>query len=223
MGLLLLVEDSDIDADAIERLLPDDYDVVRAKSLKEAMSMLKGLRNELHLIILDLALPDSEGGAATFIPMCEQDLSIPVIVLTGTVADDDLVVRAVSSGIDDYLSKDVLTESSIKQAIGKAVTRKQKQVMLRTLNIEQLAVMQELAEKVFQTWIDSSRMQLKLIDQMSGGDSSIEQITAGQNKLLEYFTQVLTELHGAINPKIDDSDRSQLLRRVLDAIERGKD
>ena len=144
MGLteILLVEDDEHDVlifrKEIQRQWPEAT-VFIAQTLSSAKQILNDRRNSLQLIFLDLTLPDSSG-ANTFVALAEQELDIAVIILTGVV-DDALVMRALNSGIDDYLIKSELNETTLKQAVTKAISRKEKESRLKTLNDRQIAVL----------------------------------------------------------------------------------
>jgi PAS domain S-box-containing protein len=73
------------------------------------------------LVLLDLQLPDSEG-LKTFAELHERCPEIPVIVLTGT-SDEDLAVKAVKLGAQDYLIKGEVDISHLTRSIKYALER----------------------------------------------------------------------------------------------------
>ena len=121
LGKVLIVDDEA----PIRRLLRNtlqvnDYHVIEAASVAEAISMLD--RERPDLMLLDLGLPDGDGltvieaargglaTAAGTMPRERPDLSapmplsVPIIVLSSRT-DDRGKVRALDAGADDYVTK----------------------------------------------------------------------------------------------------------------------
>lgn len=98
---VLLVEDNEQIMEGNRYFLRSrGYDVLTASSLREAQKLLEGERP--NLIILDIMLPDGSG--LEFLKRIRQTDSIPVLLLTGLAGSDD-IVRGLSLGGDDYLTK----------------------------------------------------------------------------------------------------------------------
>ena len=140
------------------------------------------------------------------------------------MVDDALVMRALNSGIDDYLIKSELNETTLKQAVTKAISRKEKERRLKTLNDRQIAVLRELADTVFRSWSDLGLTQLQLIERFSQGEKTINTVDVVEalNALMEHTARILTELHQALNPTLSDHDRTAFLERVLKTIQAGR-
>jgi DNA-binding response OmpR family regulator len=120
---VLLVEDNPDDAelvrDALSGTSTTSYDVGHVQSLAEAMDKLEN--DGADVILLDLALPDSEG-LQTVTRMVEQAPGTPVIILTGY--DDDAVsIKAVQMGAQDYLVKNKVDTDLISRSIRYALER----------------------------------------------------------------------------------------------------
>ncbi len=100
---VLLVEDSETDADLIEAAVAaeGEYVVRKAESLKDALDALGG--DAPDAVLLDLGLPDSQG-LDTLRAVIEKADGVPVIVLTG-LEDKEVGIAAVRMGADDYLIK----------------------------------------------------------------------------------------------------------------------
>lgn len=101
MALLLLVEDDERIRSALIRALRD-----RGHAASSAGTALEGLRQALDeqpdLVVLDLGLPDLDGGE--LLRMLRAVSSVPVIVATAR-DDDGSIVRALDAGADDYVRK----------------------------------------------------------------------------------------------------------------------
>ena len=89
--------------------------------------------NRYDLVLLDLQLPDSEG-LKSFAELHKRYTDIPVIVLTGT-SDEELAVKAVQLGAQDYLIKGEVDVNQLTRSIRYALER-QKEINKRK-NFEQ--------------------------------------------------------------------------------------
>lgn len=101
-GSILIIDDEDVLREALARLLAlEDYKVFQAPDAKHGLSILE--REEVHVIISDVRLPDANGIELT----AELKSKYPnseIIVLTayGTIEDG---VRAIKAGAFDYITK----------------------------------------------------------------------------------------------------------------------
>ncbi|MEY9980249.1 response regulator transcription factor [Lysinibacillus sp. RC79] len=100
--LTVLVTDDDQDIrDGIEIYLKNEgYNVIKAADGLEALEKLEN--NEVHLIILDIMMPNMDGITATFKIRAERN--IPIIMLSAKAEDGDKI-HGLSVGADDYVTK----------------------------------------------------------------------------------------------------------------------
>ncbi|MGE7091157.1 response regulator transcription factor [Lysinibacillus sp. NPDC048646] len=100
--LTVLVTDDDQDIrDGIEIYLKNEgYNVMKAADGVEAIEKLQN--NEVHLIILDIMMPNMDGITATFKIRAERN--IPIIMLSAKAEDGDKI-HGLSVGADDYVTK----------------------------------------------------------------------------------------------------------------------
>ena len=98
---ILVVDDDDMNLMRTKRILVFDYDVFFASSGIEALDTLK--REEMDLVLLDIEMPKMNG-FETFERMKEFAADIPVIFLTASGQEDD-VVSAIRLGAVNYLKK----------------------------------------------------------------------------------------------------------------------
>jgi DNA-binding response OmpR family regulator len=100
--LTVLVTDDDQDIrDGIEIYLKNEgYNVIKAADGLEALKKLEN--NEVHLIILDIMMPNMDGITATF--KIREERNIPIIMLSAKAEDGDKI-HGLSVGADDYVTK----------------------------------------------------------------------------------------------------------------------
>ncbi|MCY9547950.1 response regulator transcription factor [Lysinibacillus xylanilyticus] len=100
--LTVLVTDDDQDIrDGIEIYLKNEgYNVIKAADGLEALEKLES--NEVHLIILDIMMPNMDGITATF--KIREERNIPIIMLSAKAEDGDKI-HGLSVGADDYVTK----------------------------------------------------------------------------------------------------------------------
>lgn len=120
---ILLVEDNLGDARLIEVLLAEeagaDFRITRADRLSGAVDTLAAGR--FDVILLDLSLPDSQG-LSTVDAVRARAGNIPIVVLSG-LDDEEMALKALQSGAQDYLVKGRADGTLIKRAILYALER----------------------------------------------------------------------------------------------------
>jgi DNA-binding response OmpR family regulator len=123
MSNVLLIEDNPGDARRIREMLLESKDPSVTLAWSDRLST--GLEyldaHQVDLILLDLSLPDS-WGFDTFTKLRVKSKDLPVILLTG-LDDEDLAMRAVREGAQDYMMKDNVTAESLARAIRFAIER----------------------------------------------------------------------------------------------------
>lgn len=100
--ILVVDDDKDI-VEIIEVTLQDEFNILKAYTGKDALSLIK--KNPPDLIILDYILPDIDG--PTICKILRQDiltLYTPILMLTGKGEVEDKVY-GLESGADDYMVK----------------------------------------------------------------------------------------------------------------------
>ena len=100
--LTVLVTDDDQDIrDGIEIYLKNEgYHVLKAADGVEALELLA--QHEVHLIILDIMMPNMDGITATFKIRAERN--IPILMLSAKAENTDKI-HGLSVGADDYITK----------------------------------------------------------------------------------------------------------------------
>ena len=128
---ILMVEDNRADAVLLRETLldiePGAFDLSWDDCVEKALERLK--RNGFDAILLDLTLPDSQG-LATLDLVQSAAKGIPLIVVTG-IEDEELAIRAIRQGAQDYLVKGRSDGRGIARAIRYAVDRKKAEEAIR--------------------------------------------------------------------------------------------
>lgn len=129
---ILLVEDSEIDADLIIRFLKKqniDFSHSRVWNNKDYINEIN--ENNFDLILADHSLPQFSGIEAFRIAK-NGNKNIPFILITGTVSEQTLIEYA-KEGVDDYILKENLLR--LPSAIANAVSKKKIEQLLKKLEI----------------------------------------------------------------------------------------
>ncbi|HHX59947.1 MAG TPA: response regulator transcription factor [Epulopiscium sp.] len=98
---VLVCDDDQAIVDAIEIFLKqEDYGVIKAYNGKEALSELR--KNKIHLVLLDVMMPELDGLSTTL--KIREELNIPIIILSAKSEDTDKIT-GLNFGADDYVTK----------------------------------------------------------------------------------------------------------------------
>ena len=130
---ILLIEDNPGDADLVRLRLVESQSDVKVNCVNRLADGIASLSKETpSLVLLDLNLPDSRG-ADTYRKILEHAPNVPIVVLSGQ-DDETLAIKAVHSGVQDYLLKGNLSSKHLERAMRYAVER---QALVRALEIAQ--------------------------------------------------------------------------------------
>ncbi|OJX78240.1 EAL domain-containing protein [Magnetospirillum sp. 64-120] len=128
---VLVVEDNPGDARLVELYLIEDaataFTVMKAALLSEALDILA--QHRVDVVLLDLSLPDSFG-MDTLDRLRAASPFVPVVVLTGT-NDEELALKALRQGAQDYLVKGQGDGDLVRRAIFYAMERTNAAAALR--------------------------------------------------------------------------------------------
>ncbi|MEO8496645.1 MAG: SpoIIE family protein phosphatase [Planctomycetota bacterium] len=135
---VLVIEDSRLYFQLLQNYLAEAVDVEfrieHADQLSDGLNRLRGGR--IHLVLLDLMLPDSSG-LATFQQVKFHAPGVPIIVITG-LDDESVASQAVSEGAADFLIKEKLDADLLLRSIDYARARHKSQAALsRALQLAQ--------------------------------------------------------------------------------------
>lgn len=108
---ILVVDDDSMNLARTRIILSDEYDVILAESGAEALKLL-GVQ-EVDLVLLDIDMPEMDG-METFRNMKKAGIKVPVIFLTASGLEED-VVSAINLGAVNYLKKPFRPQELIKR------------------------------------------------------------------------------------------------------------
>ena len=101
--LVLVVDDHEINRDALGAILEDDYSIIYAGDGKEALEQMHRYEDELSMVLLDLNMPVMNGYEVMEYMQGDELLrDIPIIVLT---ADKNAELKALQMGAADFITK----------------------------------------------------------------------------------------------------------------------
>ncbi len=92
-------------------ILQRHYDMLFAESGEEALEMLK--TEKIDMVLLDIEMPNMNG-IETFEQMRKEEIDVPVIFLTASGYEDD-VLDALSLGAINYLKKPFIPQELLKR------------------------------------------------------------------------------------------------------------
>jgi len=100
MNILICDDEKEI-AEAISIYLQNEgYETLLAYNGRQALSVLE--QNEIHLIIMDVMMPEMDGLRATM--EIRKERNIPIIILSAKSEDTDKII-GLNMGADDYVTK----------------------------------------------------------------------------------------------------------------------
>lgn len=138
---VLLIEDNPGDARLIREMLGEggtaSFNLEWADQLSSGLERLA--KGGIDVLLLDLSLPDSHG-FDTFTKVRIEAQTLPIIVLTG-LNDENVGVRAMQEGAQDYLVKGQVDGNLLVRSIRYAIERQQ-----LVEEVRRLAIVDELTK-----------------------------------------------------------------------------
>jgi CheY-like chemotaxis protein len=113
---ILIVDDEEINLDMISSVLQGSgYAVFRAEDARTALNIVEEEKSNISAILMDLNMPKSDGFTAIkTLKGTKLFKSIPIMALTVS-SDKESVLKAISSGADDYLTKPFDTDELLSR------------------------------------------------------------------------------------------------------------
>ena len=176
---ILLIEDSREDAIIIREMLKEtpniSFELKHVDRLKTGFESL--FNNSFDVLLLDLNLPDS-WGFDTFIRTYDQTPELPIVIMSG-FDDEDIAVKAVREGAQDYLIKGQIDGRLLARSISYAIERKEteKELMKSQKDLRKLI---EWHEK-------------ELLETERKLENEIAEREKVENKLMDALTDLETE------------------------------
>ncbi|MCD6584637.1 MAG: response regulator [Desulfobacteraceae bacterium] len=129
---ILLIENNSVDARLMAEMLSEtrqvQIDLYTADCLKKGLEVL--IENSFDLLLMDLNLPDS-AGLKSFEKVKQNFPVLPIVIMTG-LDDEEISVKAMSLGAQDYIIKGNIGASGMERVIRYAVERKRCEAALHS-------------------------------------------------------------------------------------------
>ncbi len=179
---ILLIEDNDGDARLVEEMLAESRSVIfridRVDNLDLGLSRIK--EGYPDAILLDLSLPDSQG-FETFSRVILKTREIPIILMSG-LDDEDIAIRAVHEGGQDYLMKGHVDSRLLERSILYAIERKGAEEQIKSALKEKEVLLKEIHHRVKNNLQIISSL-LKLQSQYTDDTKILEMLKDSQNRV----------------------------------------
>lgn len=113
---ILIVDDEEINLDMISAVLEScGYATLKALDARTALNILEAEKANISAILMDLNMPKSDGFTAIkTLKSTKVFRPIPIMALT-VASDKESVLKAISSGADDYLTKPFESEELLSR------------------------------------------------------------------------------------------------------------
>jgi signal transduction histidine kinase len=228
-ALILVVEDNPEMNRFVAETLAEEYRVATAFDGQEGLEQALALRPDL--ILSDVMMPRVSGDQMLRAVRARPELEgVPVVLLTAK-ADDELRVRLLQEGAQDYLMKPFAAEE-LRARVGNLVTMKRARDVLQRELESHLEDLEALAEEV----TDRKRELQGALEAMRAARDHAEQASQVKNNFLgmvshelrtpltvitTYLQMLEMERGGALVPRQREIVRKMLLasRRLLSLIE----
>ena len=143
----MLVEDNPGDARLLRELLKEPgglrLELIQVERFSDALAALRA--DSFGVVLLDLSLPDAQG-LETIGRLRSYADNVPIVVLTG-LDDEEIAVRAVEEGAQDYLVKGQVDGSLLTRSLRYAIQRHRAEETLKRRNRE-LLILRKISETI---------------------------------------------------------------------------
>ncbi|MBR2795246.1 MAG: EAL domain-containing protein [Solobacterium sp.] len=134
---VLVVDDHEINRDALGAILEDDYDVIYAENGQEALDIIQSDPNRISMILLDLMMPVMNGFELMDILKKDSELrKIPIIVLT---AEKSAELRALQMGAADFITKPFDMHEVIVARVGRIIELSEGRQLISAAEIDRIS------------------------------------------------------------------------------------
>ncbi len=215
---ILLVEDSPDDVVLFKRMLAEaktvQFELTHCDMLSSALKLLS--ESSFGVILLDLSLPDGRG-LDTFLRTRAAVPNVPIVVMSG-LGDEELAVRALQEGAQDYLVKGRVDSNLLIRAIRHAIERKQVEETLRKAHDQLELRVRERTEELVRA---NERLSQEMEDRKQTANSLREALTIIKQlkDQLHEENLYLREEFNLLHSHTDIVGNSEAIRTVLKQIE----
>ena len=194
---VLIIDDDRSAFELYEKMLKTDkesfFDIKWADSLTNTLEIIKK-SEPFNIILLDLNLPDSRG-FGTYTKVKDYTKNAPIIILTGS-DDEELAIRAVKEGAQDYIGKEKLDYGILLRAVNYAIERSRIQEVLRNSKDD---LESEVRERTTELQAGKDKMQRVLgetIDSLASALEKRDPYTAGQQRRVAHLATAIARYVG---------------------------
>lgn len=181
---LLIVDDNPDDRELVRRALAqsalDIGQVLEAEDSVSCAAQVAGAER-IDCILLDYSLP-GRNGLKVLGTLMEKDPLAAVVMITGQ-GDEAIAVQAMKNGAQDYLTKDVISASSLERAVSNATERARMQ--------RKIAEQQESLKSFAHILVHDLRAPLRAVQQsIEMLSEDLSEAAAAENvEMLEFVAQ----------------------------------
>ncbi len=229
---ILLVEDNPGDARLFREFLKDagssNIDLTHTDYLEDALKLTD--KDDYDLILLDLSLPDANG-LETVNKTHEHVPDLPIVVLTG-LNNEEIAVKAVQAGAQDYLVKGQVDSHLLIRAIRYAIERKRteldhKDALTKASESERLSTIGTLAAGIAHELnqpLQTFKFSISNLRQMQNNNSltaeTLLEKLEKMDQLTNYMSSIITNLLGYVKADeiFDRCSLSDILNTVMSMI-----
>ena len=215
---ILLVEDSPRDVVSFKEMLGEtntvQFELTHCGMLSSALTLLS--KGSFGIILLDLSLPDSNG-LDTVVRMHAAVPNVPIVVMSG-LDDEELAVRALCEGAQDYLVKGHVDSNLLIRAMRYAIERKQAEDALRKAHDKLELRVQERTKDL----AEANEQLLREIEERKKAEESLREALKEVKQLKDQLRDenlYLREEINLIHSHKDIVGNSEAIRTVLKQIE----
>jgi signal transduction histidine kinase len=221
---VLLIEDNRGDARLIHEMLRDTPLLITdADRLTSGLDHLRSTGADV--VLLDLSLPDSTG-LETFEALHGAAPSSPIVVLSG-LADQDVALRAMQEGAQDYLVKGEVDGATILRSIRYAIERQRLEAARRELEQQRDEFFSSVSHDL-RTPVASIKAAIGVVltneppNMPAGLHRLLTNIDHSADELSELISDLLQVARlqaGRVDLWVSEIDLRELIRRAAVAIE----
>lgn len=109
-GKVLVVDDSEINRSILSDMLGDRYEVIEAEDGQAAVDIMRGRKDEISLVVLDIVMPNLDGfGVLDVMNREGWILDVPVVVVSSDT-NPKHIARAYEMGVTDFIMRPFNTD-----------------------------------------------------------------------------------------------------------------
>ena len=215
---ILLVEDDPLDVALFQEMLGEitavQFELTHCNMLSSALTLLG--KGSFGIILLDLSLPDAKG-LDTVTRTHAAVPNVPIVVMSA-VGDEDIAVKALHEGAQDYLVKGKVDSNILIKSMRYAIERKQAEDALRKAHDKlELRVQERTAELM-----SANQQLMQEMEERSQVEESLREALKEVKQLRNQLREENLYLREEINLMHSHKDivgNSEAIRTVLKQIE----